>query len=351
VSGSIYQRTSDGRWCASVCAGGKRIVRYATSERDAKRILVELQRELILGRLAAPVAVTLAEWVEQWLSAASYRPSTLASYRQVLAPVLAEVGFQRLDKLTPALLHAVFVKLKSRMGARRRQQAYAALHRCLEQAVALGLLGTNPLARVEEPAWTPGERQYWSCEEAARFVTACLSEPRRWSSLFVVLAVTGIRIGEALGLQWQDVDLVTRTVRIERAYVCSNNQCHLVPPKTRAGRRTVHLPAQAVAALRLIPRTLDPSSFVFHDGTPPWRSTLRMALIRECKRAGVPVINIHGLRHVSAQLALAASGDIHAVKQRLGHSTVAVTLGLYGYALSSDAEVAGQLETLLEASL
>jgi integrase len=120
-----------------------------------------------------------------------------------------------------------------------------------------------------------------------------------------------------------------------------------VPPKTKAGYRTVALPDQAIVVLRGLPRPLDPQAFVFHDGRPPGRSTLRAALRRECERAGVPAINVHGLRHVAATMALAVSRDPHAVKRRLGHSSVTVTLGLYGYALASDAGIAEQLDHLL----
>jgi integrase len=286
MAGSIYQRASDGRWCVALSAGGKRIVRYASNEREAKRILAGLQRDLTLERLAAPSRLTLAEWVDHWLATAEYRPSTVATYRQVLAPVLARIGHQRLSKLTPVLLHGVFATLAQGMGDRRRQMAYLALARCLRQAVRLGVLGSNPLDRVAKPAWTPRERRYWSPDETARFLATCLAEPRRWSPLFVVLATGGLRIGEALGVQWQDVDLAAKTLRIERAYVWDRTGCHLVPPKTKAGYRTVTLPEQAVTAIRSLPRKLDPQAFLFHDGRPPDPTTIRQALQRECRRAG-----------------------------------------------------------------
>ena len=66
-----------------------------------------------------------------------------------------------------------------------------------------------------------------------------------------------------------------------------------------------------------------------------------------CRHANVPVIHVHGLRHVAAMLALEATGDVYLVQQRLGHSHINVTLGIYGYPSRSEAAVAPALDRLL----
>ena len=345
--GSVIPR-KDGRWVARLSVGGKRIERYANTEQEARQKLQELQRDHLLGRLATPTRLTLAEWVERWLEDAPLRPSTVATYRQVLAPVLERLGTQRLHKLTPATLTAAFATLRKQgMGPRRLQLAHGYLKTGLRRAVDLGILATNPMERVPRPSWTPGERRYWTVEETARFVRTCLASPTRWAPLFVLLATGGLRISEALGLQWGDVDLKARTLRVERALVWAQGKHVEMPPKTRAGRRVVHLPEPAVLALQKLPRPLDPAGPIFRTetGRPPRPENLRERLRELCAVAGVPRLNVHGLRHVAATVALALTGDVHAVQRRLGHAHPSVTVNVYGYPRQGDAEVARALES------
>lgn len=182
--GSVYQRKADGRWCASVSLGKRRIVRYAASEREAKQTLQGLLREFHLGTLAAPTRITLAEWAAQWLDQAEgeLRPSTVRTYRQTLEPLIARLGHLRLDRLSAAVIAAEFTSLKRQgKGARRLQLAHGYLKACLARAVDLDILGSNPMAKVTRPRWEPRERRYWSLEEATRFVrTADESAYRRY---------------------------------------------------------------------------------------------------------------------------------------------------------------------------
>ncbi len=334
---SLYQRRSDGRWCVAIRADGRRTVRYAPTREAAEAILASLAPP------APPATPTLAAWIETWLGHQPYRPSTLATYRQVLAPVLARLGALPLADLTPARCQQAFVSLAPAMGARRRQMAFGALRRALRLAVEAGWLAVNPLAGLAPPRATPQPRQTWSLDQARRFLEVALAEPRRWSPLFVVLATGGLRIGEALGLQWSDVDWAGARLQVQRAVVWAGSRYHVVPPKTARGHRWVSLPPQGMAALRCQAERGGSGPWVFHGGRPPDRTTIRQALGRECQRAGVPRLTVHGLRHVAAAVALAVSGDPHAVAARLGHATPAITLALYGYALADDAALARQV--------
>ena len=135
----------------------------------------------------------------------------------------------------------------------------------------------------------------------------------------------------------------TSTSRGERqasndAYVYAGSAGSIQPTKTKAGKRVIDLPATALAALQRLPRPIDPSASVFvtGNGTPPTQSDLRKALHRLCKRAFVPPINLHGLRHVHAALLADQGVDPHTLKQRMGHTRVSTTLDLYAYAMRPD---------------
>jgi integrase len=275
----------------------------------------------------------------------------MRAYQQALAPVVAEIGQVRIDRLTPAILSHCFLTLHKRgLGGRRRQLTHSYLRQCLAHAVAPGgLMGHNPMDRVERPRWEPRTRRYWTVQEASRAITTAGESRAKWDPLFVLLATAGLRISEAIALRWSDVDLGGPTITIERAIVWSGNQRAENGPKTRAGARTITLPSVAVEALRRIPRPLDADQpiFVTQDGNPPNPAHLREPFARLCAKAGVPRINIHGLRHTAAAMAYRATGDPYAVQHRLGHANVSVTVGIYGYGTRADREVADRLGELL----
>lgn len=361
-TGSVYPMNAAGtRWAAAVSLGGaERVVRTVSdpdpreAERKAHLLLAELLVAQRRHRLAPPSDVTLREWAERWLERVEpgLRPSTRFAYRRRLGLVGGVLGNTRLDRLTPAMLDGAFARLRRQgRGTRVVQLAHGTLGTCLETAVDLGLLPANPLARVPRPRHEPTMRRYWSVEETRHFMAAGLATSRKWGPLFVLLAATGLRLSEALGLRWVDVDLAGHRLHIRESVVQVGGEWHRLPAKTKAGRRVVTLPQPARTALALLPPPLDPQAPVFLSaaGRPLHPSQLLRSLWALCDEAGVPRLHIHGLRHVHAMLALEASGDPYAVQRRLGHANVNVTLGIYGYSVRDEATVADGLDRLLSA--
>jgi integrase len=347
--GSVFQR-SNGRWVASIRVSGKMIQRYGASRADAERKLDDLLRDHFSGSLAAPTKLTLREWFGQWLDELELRPSTLRTYREVLTPVLNDVGGYRMDRLTSALLSLTFAKLaKKGMGARRRQLAHGYLKSCLGRAVELEVLARNPMLKVRRPEWQPKPRTYWSAEQAARFVRTGTAAQNRWAPLFVVLTTCGLRVSEALALRARDVDLEARALQVRRALVWSGSEHNEGDAKTRSSIRRLTLPAAAVMAFQRagVPDEPDAPIFLTLRGNPPSPSHLRQPLLALCTAAAVPPLNIHGLRHVHAALVYHLTGDVYAVKARLGHSDVAFTMRQYGYGTGSDADTARAVDGLL----
>jgi integrase len=350
-TGSVYQR-NDGYWVVSVTVAGKRINRYCKTQREAQEVLATLLVDQRHGLTPIPSKLTLAQWIDKWfeINQSRLRPSTLKTYHQVLAPVCVLAGKSRLDKLTPLQLTAVFTKLERQgMGRRRSQLAHGYLKRCLQDAVSLDVMNNNPMLKVKRPQWVPAEKQYWTIEQAQIFIGEGLRLPGRYAPLFVLLTTTGLRISEALGLRWTDVDLKQRVIHIQRAAVLSVNKHSVLPTKTKAGNRDVTLTASAISALSRLPRPIDASEYVFRTstGSIPKQTDLRRYLDRLTDLAGVPRINVHGLRHVAAMLALEATQDPYLVQRRLGHIHVNTTLGIYGYPSRKESIVAAAVDDLL----
>lgn len=335
--GSVYQR-ADGKWVAAVKVNGRKVVRYATSQRAARERLKELLAQAALGRLSAGPAsrLTLAEWVAAWVAMVEphRRPSTVRTYRQVLTPLLAELGPVRLSRLTPARLTLAFARLRRTMGSRRQQLAYATLHTCLAAAVRLGELPDNPLRKVSKPAHTPAARRWWAAAEYARFVRVAAASRRRYAPLLLLLATTGLRLSEALAITWADVR--DGVVHVTKALTWAGGEAHLGPPKSVSGRRTVALPAVTVAALDSLPRPLGGGPvFCTRTGRPPGPGAVRNTLVALCHEANVPPVTVHGLRHAYASLLLHSGLSVPEVAAVLGHGSPGVTMAVYAHVMGA----------------
>ena len=352
ATGSVYQRASDGRWVASVSLAGRRIVRYGDTEKEAHTKLVGLQREYYAGTLTRPTMVTLGEWIDLWLQQREpeLRPSTLRTYRLVLLPLANRIGQVRLDKLTPSLITGGLSELRRKgMGARRVQMAHAYLRVALRHAVQQELIGQNPCDRVSKPRYEPQERSYWDQQQMQRFLSVALASPRQHAALLAFLLGSGLRFGEAIGLRWADVDVTAGTVAVRRAIVWEGNtKASVQKPKTKQGGRTVSLPEFCVGILARLPRPIDGESPVYltRSGTTPSQSVVGETLRQLCDEAGIPALNVHGLRHCHAALLLAEGVDLQVLRRRLGHATVNMSMA-YTYAVRGDGDAARRVSEAL----
>jgi integrase len=325
--GSYVQRR--GRWEACVRIAGHRYWVSGKTRRECRERLQALLLRHQVGQLAPPSRLTLEEWARQWLERGGWRPTTLRRYRQALAPLLLRLGRARLSRLEPWHIAVALGDLD--VGSRTRELAYVALHACLNEAVRVGLLAHNPCSRVPRPRHQPREAQDWTLADMRRFLGAALDDERPLSSMLALMLLTGLRPGEALGLRWDDLDLEGGTLTVRRSVTWAGSSWHIGRPKTRAGERTVALPALAQRLLEGLPRE---SLHLFWGERPPTSKQLSNVMAELCQRAGVPRRPAHYLRHAHATL-LAASGlDVKTLQRRLGHAQASVTLDVYAHALS-----------------
>ena len=199
----------------------------------------------------------------------------------------------------------------------------------------------------------------WNAEQLAAFLTHVSDD--RLFALWRVLAATGMRRGEALGLAWQDVDMEAGTPTIRRAWIPVNGVAQFSEPKSRRSRRTIALDAVSLEALQVHAarqadeqrrwrEDLTETGLVFTrtDGRPlvPWM--VSKAFREHSCAAILPPIPLHGLRHSYATLALSSGVNPRIVSARLGHATVALTLDVYSHVLpQADREAAQRIAALL----
>jgi integrase len=336
------------------------------TKREAEAELAKVVGALASGTFINPSKLYVDEYLrKEWLPAirATIRPTTFLSYQgHVEHHLIPEFGRIPLQQLTPAHINVFYQKLlteKRRRGNRELapgtvRRIHATLHRALKDAVRWNKIARNPADAADPPraaTCSEAEINVWSIAELQRFLTS--ERESHLYPLWLTLITTGMRRGEALGLRWQDTDLEARRIAIRQTRVLHGYQPLLSTPKTRRGRRLVALdPATAACLAGLRERAKgkgakkkdqeNDEDLVFTDenGRPIHPERVSTLFARAAKRAGVPRIRLHDLRHTYATLALSAGIHPKVVSERLGHANIGITLDTYSHCLPALSEEA-----------
>jgi integrase len=336
------------------------------TRRAAQAALTTVLCGLQTGTYAQRTDVTLSEFLlKEWLPVTqnSIRSTTYSSYAtHVKKHILPTLGRVKLQKLTPVMINSLYVQLlndgkvsgSGGLSASSVRRVHATLHRALNNAVRWDRLLRNP-ADAADPPRLGGTReekiQAWTNLELRKFLEVVKIE--RLYPLWLTLAMTGLRRGEALALRWTDVDLERARLSVRRSLVPINGTIEVHEPKTSRGRRLVALDPFTVSVLkawshRQIEERLQWGSawtdsglvFTRPDGKLIHPERVTKAFRAAVKKTGLPQIHLHDLRHTHATLALAAGVHPKVVCDRLGHSTVAITLDIYSHVIPALSEEA-----------
>ncbi|MBJ7597155.1 MAG: site-specific integrase [Candidatus Nephthysia bennettiae] len=250
--GAVYLR-GDGRWEAQLRLGvGRRKSVHGRTRREVLGKLREARWALKQGLPVSSRKLTLAAFLERWLEIAKgrVRASTYESYELNARRVNADLGEVPLTTLSPALIQATYQHLLRRgLKPYSVLQVHRLIHRSLTHAFHLGLVRTNPTLLVFPPRPRRRATTALSAEQLRLVLDGTCGD--RLHPLWVLLSSAGLRIGEALGLRWQDVDLELGRISVCRALQRRRGAgLVFVEPKTRGSRRAVELTQRAVEALR-----------------------------------------------------------------------------------------------------
>ena len=324
---------------------GKQRQRAARTLAEARRLRSELSADVSRGEYRPDTKVTFAAYAEQWSdtyagrTSRGLKPETLREYRRDLARAVEHFGRRRLAEIGPPEVKG-YARTLAEVGV-----APATLRRLMAPVKALfatavedGLIRANPTAGVRLPvtqgeAARDGEVKALTPEQLRELVAEV---PEDWRRLMVrLMAETGRRVGEALGLRWQDV--AEGQVR-----VCQRVRNGVVgTPKRRNGGRAVpvsRVMARDLAAHRLASRYSASEDMVFPSGTgrPQSAANLYGWFKPAAERAEVAWAGFHTLRHTAASRWLMAGVGIAQVSRLLGHADAGFTLRTYIHALPSD---------------
>ena len=307
------------------------------------------QRRIEHGLDVVGAQSPLGEYFERWLrehAARSVSARTLAGYEQTGRVFVASIAAVPLADLRPwHIERALAVYLQSGWSNRTAAKHLTILKSALARAVMLKLILHNPASAVTKPRVLRREMRVVDMETLAAILDAC--DDPDFCRLINLAVHTGLRAGELLGLRWADVSWEHSLLQVRR----TRNEfakSGFAEPKTAAGRRAIALSTREVAILREHRAShnerrlaLGPAwprqrlVFPRPDGKPERVSTLSRKWSELCGRIGVADVRFHDLRHTSATIALLSGVHPKVVQERLGHSTIGVTLDTYSHVLPS----------------
>lgn len=326
---------------------------------EAERARTDLLSKLDQGTYVSPTKATLGEFLVEWLDAIgpTVRASTADSYRRnVENHVIPRIGSAKLRSVDAGTLNGLYAVLvtsgrrdgKGGLSPRTVSYIHTILHRALKDAVRWGRLARNPADAADPPkSGTGSDRrdiEAWPQHILREFLDRARSGNERWYAAWVLLATSGARRGEVLGLRWNDVDLEAGRMSVRQSLTVVNHRLVFESPKTARGTRPIALDAGTVGVLRewrrrqleermLLGAGWPDTGLVFTDplGHPAHPEAFSKVFDRRVARWGLPHLTVHGLRHTWATLALVAGVHPRVVQERLGHSTIAITLQTYSH--------------------
>ncbi len=329
------------------------------TRRAAQTALTQVLSSLAESTYVPPQRQTVAAFLtDTWLPAIEHtiKPATFESYRRNVRLHVASrpVGRRQLQDVTPTDLNKMYSELLAGdaehrpLSARSVRYVATILHRAFRDAVRWQALIRNP-AEAADPPRQPDriEMRTWTAPQLAAFLAHVATD--RLAGAWWLLATTGMRRGEALGLRWSEIDLDAGSLRIVRTIIETEPVEGGVgwswgTPKTAKGRRSVALDPATVAALRqhrmrqLEERLALGAGYADEDlvvctatGGPIHPKTFSTAFDQRVRSSNLTKIRLHDLRHTHATLALELGVHPRVVQERLGHSQVSVTLDTYSH--------------------
>ncbi|GER86527.1 site-specific integrase [Dictyobacter vulcani] len=370
--GTIYQR-KDGRWVACITIEyGKRKSLYFKTQKEAIQALKDLphwkgQDPSFIGK-DPTIEFFLKLWLED-IAQPRIRERTYLRYQGLVEQhIIPMIGTIKLQKLMPQQLQQLYnEKRREGYAPQTIKHIHRVLHRAFHDALRWNLIERNVCDAVDAPRVPKYEAQVLNHVEACTFLQAAQGDP--YEAIYVLALTTGMRQGELLGLQWKDLSLNGDRLQIRRTIGRIGKQGFIIgEPKSAKSRRNIYLTEMAIKALkkhrerqqeqqRLAGPAWDDQGhrwiFCNQIGRPiEVGNIIRRSFKPLLKKAGVPEIRFHDLRHSTATLLLSMNIHPKIVQEMLGHSSIHHTMDTYSHVLPSlQKEAVTQLNSLFSTQM
>lgn len=351
--GTVYP-IAGGKWRAAITlptltrAGNpKKMTETWDTKREAEAARRRMVRERDEGLLPTNGQATVARLFKDWLAVyvqnGSLRKNTVSTYTYLVSKhILPHLGKARLRDLDTRRLDLFFEDLRTQggLGQGTVRMVRALLREAFDAAETWGMVGRNVVAKTRAPRRSEPAAKVFTPAGARQIIAACRAEPI--GRVPILMVGTGLRIGEALGLRWENVNEETGEliIREQLQYVIGVG-FELSPLKTKKSERRLVVPEPLLPVLReQKEEQKDAGSegdfdLVFtrvRDGGPLSDKTVRKAYYRMLDNAGVPRVKLHDLRHCFTALMSERGTSPRVMADLLGHSHVGMTLNVYDHA-------------------
>ena len=323
-----------------------------------------LKREI--GHLPRAAAISLNQYLDQWLTTAAkprLRQKSYTDYEALLRlnirPVL---GARPLGAIVQFDIQSVYARMFERgLSARTVEYTNAVLQSAFRQAVRWKMLVEDPCVGVGLPRMKRREMEALSIEECRRFLA--MARETEWFALYALALTTGMRPSEYLALKWSDIDWQRGAASVCRTIQHSKAGWVFDDTKRKRSRRVVKLQDFVLKAMTGLRNTqaiaTDTGCHVENDlifrsgaGSPLRQRNVKREFRRLLEVAGIRLIRLYDLRHTAATLAVAAGVSAKVISDQLGHASISFTLERYSHVLPSiQDEAAARVERMLMGSL
>ena len=317
------------------------------SRREAERRLSEILHQQDTGSFAVPTKTTVADYLIRWLAdyaRHNLTPRSFERYESVIrVHLIPDIGSIPLTQLKASSVQQHYTRMiDSGLAALTVRYHHVVLHKALQTAIKWGLVNRNAADGTDLPRARHGEMLVWDADEMATFLEC--ARTTQYHALFYLALYTGARRSELLALRWQDIDFIYGQISVNRSlHHLKTREYIFTQPKSAKSRRTIALPPSAFMVLQdyrkgreleaaMLNMSLTEDDLVFNVlGKPLRPNTVSRAWAILAKKAGVKVIRLHEARHTHASLMLRQGIHPKIVQERLGHSSISITLDTYSH--------------------
>lgn len=336
------------------------------TKKEAQLAAAKIEEKLVNGSNMQDGKITFNEYLYEWLNVfkkGNVAPRTYMVYeKNIRLHILPVFGELKLKDLTRIKYQKFINNLLEKYSKKTVETINVTMHHALDTAVnELGILEKNPTTKIKLRTTRVSSKnddiKCYDIDELHQFLTYILNEKGgfKYFSLFMFLSRTGLRIGECLALQWEDIDFEEQKLFINKTLITTkrNEKILFGPPKNRSSKRTISLDSSTISHLRKMKIEQNKNTlkngkyykeynFVFthEDNSCMLHPATLKFLQQACKKGNLKYITLHGFRHTHAVHLLQSGANLKYVSERLGHSSIDMTANVYLHITKSIEETA-----------
>ncbi|OPX85728.1 tyrosine-type recombinase/integrase [Pelotomaculum sp. PtaB.Bin117] len=383
-SGWVEER-GKGKWRLNVNYGtnedgSRKVIRETVKAKNrdgALRQLGLLIKRIEKGEYIEPSKQTFKAFVEKWLSAYAEKtlaPKTVYRYKQLLdSRIIPAMGHLKIDQIKPIHLVSFYSNLtedgiredgrKGGLSERTILHHHRLISTILQTAVEWQVIVSNPASRISPPKVHKKTGNFYNEDQTRALLDVVETEDIKHKALIYLAVFCGLRCGEIMGLEWQDINFEDSTLTVRQAsQYLPGKGAFTKEPKNESSQRTISLPLRVLNVLTQHKAKQDEAAekmdnlwkgsnrvFTTRDGKPAhpeWPSQWFPKFLKRNKLAPLP---FHGLRHTAATIMISQGADVKNLSSRLGHANTSTTLNIYSHALKTvDKDIADKTDAYID---